>query len=91
MLNYLFDSPHCIMTTFDPLAVGGTYLDVRSRSVISAELDADIRALSAAKDVAEVPTKAVFESAIGILVLVRVSVSAPSSFRPLISNITRTG
>ena len=65
------------MTTFEPLAVGDTYPDIGSRSVISAELDADIRVLSAAKDVAEIPTKAVFESAIGILVLVRVRVSAP--------------
>ena len=68
--------PPCIMAAFDPLAVGGTYPDVGSRSVVSAALNADIRALSAAKDAAEVPVKAVFESAISILVLVRVRVSA---------------
>jgi len=60
------------MTAFEPLAVGGTHPDVGSRSAINAALNADIRALSAAKDVARIPVKPVFESTIGILVFVRV-------------------
>jgi len=65
------------MTTFESWAVGDTRPDVGARSATCAALNADIRALSAAKDVVEIASvKAVFESVIGILALVRVRVSA---------------
>ena len=65
------------MTTFEPWAAGDTRPDVGARSATCAALNADIRALSAAKDVVEIASvKAVFESVISILALVRVRVSA---------------
>ena len=64
------------MTTFEPWAAGDTRPDVGARSATCAALNADIRALGAAKDVVEiVSVKAVFESVISILALVRVRVS----------------
>jgi hypothetical protein len=66
------------MTAFEPWVVGDTYPNVGSRSAISAALGADIRALSAARDMAEiVPVKVVFDSVVGILALIRVRVPAP--------------
>jgi len=82
------------MTAFEPWVVGDTHPNVGSRSAISAVFDADIRVLSATRDVTEiVPVKVVFESVIGILALVRVCKSYCSFcfLHSLISDTTRTG
>lgn len=64
--------PH-IMTASEAWAVGDAYSDVRSRSTTTAVLKADIETLTAFKDMVEAtPVKAVFESVIVILTLVRV-------------------
>lgn len=66
------------MAAFEHWTVGDIHPNVGSGSVTSAALNTDIGALSAAKDAVKIiPVKAVFESVIGILALIRVSVLAP--------------
>jgi len=73
------------MTTFEPWAVGDTSSNVGSRSATTAVLNAGIESLAVTKDtLGIIPVKAVFESVIGILNIVRVRVPAPSSFLLLI-------
>ena len=61
------------MTISEAWAVGDAYSDVGSRSATTAVLKADIETLTAFKDMVEAtPVKAVFESVIVILTLVRV-------------------
>jgi len=80
------------MTTPRPWAVGDIPTNVAQHEMTTAVLNADIDTLTAFKDTIEsIPVKGVFESVIGILTLVRVSL--PTSFplsRPLISGTTRT-
>lgn len=72
--------------------VGDTHPNVGSRSATSAAFNADIGALNAAKgEVGIAPVRAVFESVIGILALVRVRpVPAPLLLRQLAKHATRT-
>ena len=79
------------MTTFEPWAVGGTP-NPGSNSATTAVLNADIEALTAAKNTVEIaPAKAAFESTIVILTLVRVRASLLLSlFYLLIGDATRT-
>ena len=61
------------MTTPEPWAVGDIPTNVAHHETMTEILDADIGTLTAFKDTVEsAPVKAVFESAIGILILVRV-------------------
>lgn len=79
------------MTTSEPRAAGETP-DIKSRSVTIAMLNVDIETLAAFRDTVEAtPVKAVFESVIVILTLVRVGflVLFQISY-PLIGDTTRT-
>ena len=83
--------PPYTMAASEPWAVGDTP-DVELHSVTTAMLSADIETLAAFKDTIQpTPVKAVFESVIGILTLVRVKslVLFPFS-RPLIGEANRT-
>ena len=80
---YLFPDPHrpppCAMATSEPRAVDNASPDVRYHPASTATLNTDIRTLIALKDIVESPlVKAVFESVIVILSLVRVRVSLRS-------------
>jgi len=80
------------MTTLEPWAIGDTPTNVAQHEAITAVLNADIETLTTLKDTIEsIPVNGVFESVIGILTLVRVSLLTPFPLsRPLISSTTRT-
>lgn len=80
------------MATPEPRAVGDISPDVANRSMTTAVLNAEIETLTTLKNiVGGTPVKAVFESVIGILTLVRVRLFTPSPFsHPLIGYMTRT-
>ena len=84
----------CIMAALEPWVGGDIPPDVASHSTTTAVLNAGIEILTTSKDTADstTPVKAVFESAIVILTLVRVRppVRFPLS-HPLIDNMTRMG
>ena len=71
-----FDPPrplHCVMTVLEPQVVVDVPPNVEGNSTTTAVLNADIRILTAFKDIVETaPGKGVFESAIVILTLIRV-------------------
>ena len=78
------------MTTPQPWVVGDTHPNVESRSASTAAFNADIGALNAAKDAIGISSaKAVFESVIGILALVRVRFVPALLLRLLIERATR--
>ena len=85
--------PRSVMTNPEPWAVDDTPTDVANHKAITAVLNADIETLTAFKDVVgSTPVKAVFESVIGILTLVRVRFLVLCSFsRQLIGSMTSTG
>ena len=61
------------MTTPEPWAIGDTPPNVESRSTTTAILNSDIETLTALKNTTKAtPVKAVFESVVVILTLVRV-------------------
>ena len=65
--------PHCVMTTPELWAVGDTPPNVDHQPAIAAVLNSEIKTLTIFKDTIEsTPVKAVFESVIMILTLVRV-------------------
>jgi len=76
------------MATPEPWAVGDN-----PHEATTAVLNADIETLTALKDTIEsIPVKAVFESVIGILTLVRMRLLTPFPLsHPLIGDVTRTG
>ena len=80
------------MTTFEPWEVDGPTHNPESNSATTAVLNVNIETLRASKNTVEItPAKAVFESTIAILTLVRVRVPAPLPlFRSLICDTTRT-
>ena len=80
------------MTTLNSWAVGDIPPNVSNHSTTTSALNADIETLAAFKDVVETtPVKAVLESVIGILTLVRVSLLVLFPFlHPLIGGTTRT-
>jgi len=80
------------MTTPEPRAVGDILTNVGHHET-TAVLNADIGTLAAFKDAVEsAPVKAVFESIVGILILVRVRLLTPFPLsHPLIGDTTRTG
>ena len=70
--------PHCAMTTIDPWGIGDIPPDVSNCSTTTVVLNTGIKTLIGFKDIVEIaPVKAVFESAIVILTLVRVSLLVP--------------
>jgi len=89
-------TPHrpspCIMSTLEPWAVDDTPPNSEYNTATTAMLNTDIETLTASKDtVKATPVKAVFESVIAILTLVRVRLLVPFSFsRLLIGDTTRT-
>jgi len=80
--------PQCVMSIPGSWTIGDN-----PHEVTTAVLNADIETLIAFKDTVEsIPVKAVFESVIGILSLVRVRLLTPFPLsRPLIGDATRTG
>ena len=63
------------MTTPGPWAVGDIPTNVAQHETTTAVLNAEIETLTTFKDIVEsIPVKAVFESVIGILTLVRVRI-----------------
>ena len=85
--------PSCIATTSGPRTAHDMPPNVGSHSTTTAALNADIETLTATKDTLEtIPrVKAVFESVIGILALVRVRASVLFPFSHLlIGDATRT-
>ena len=80
------------MTTLEPWAVGEIRPDVANYSTTTAVLNAGLETLTALKDtVGTTPMKAIFESTIIILTLVRVRLLVLFPFlHSLISGITRT-
>jgi len=80
------------MTTPKPWAVGDTPLNVEHQPAITSVLTAEIKTLTDFKDIIEsTPVKAVFESVITILTLVRVRLLVLFPFlHALISGTTRT-
>ena len=83
--------PPCIMTTFEPWAANDSP-NAEHRSATTAVLSAHLETLNAFKDMVEaVPVKAVFESVIVILTLVRVRFPVLFPFSHLLINgTTRT-
>ena len=78
------------MTTLEPWAVGGSPTNVEYHPATATMLNADIEALTAFKDTIEVaPVKAVFESIIAILTLVKVRFLLFPLLHPLIGDTTR--
>ena len=73
------------MTTSEPWAIGDTPPDSGYHTATTAVLNTDIETLTASKDtVKAAPVKAVFESVVAILTLVRVRLLVLSLFlRPL--------
>jgi len=80
------------MTTPEPWAVGDISTNVTHHSTTTATLSAEIKVLTAFKSIVEfTPAKAIFESVIVVLTLVRVSFLVPFPFSYLlISGMTRT-
>ena len=78
------------MTTVEPWATGGSPPNIESRLATTTMLNADIETLIAFNDIVEVaPVKAVFESIIAILTLVKVRFLLFPLLHPLIGDTAR--
>lgn len=79
-----------MMTTVEPWAIGGTSPNIEPHLATVAMLNANIETITTFKDIIEVaPVKAVFESIIVILTLVKVRFLLFSLLHPLISDTIR--
>ena len=81
------------MITFEPWAVCSTSPNIESRSTTTAMLNTDIQTLTVFKNTTKATAvKAIFESAVVILTLVRVRLYVPFQFaHKLIGGMTRMG
>ena len=78
------------MTTVEPRAIGGSLPNIESHLATTTMINADIETLTAFKDIVEVaPVKAVFESIIAILTLVKVRFLLFPLLHPLIGDTAR--